>query len=236
MPKSGQLIKFESIQKPASKKKQIRQNAIRNIDGVKYFNRQQIQLLRRTVRDQATVHSSRGNVTAIREWLAIDVLTATGLRVSELADLRCGDVLSGYGDSAIFVRHGKGSKSRTVQIPQSLKKHLKSFISWKRENSEPVGDDDFIFVGQRGPVSPQAIQQLVKKYLKQLNLYSPGKSVHSLRHSYAIEIYRTEKDLLAVKRQLGHSSLQSTQIYADVTSEDVQRQIKGLWVSPPIKN
>ncbi len=231
MPKSAQIIKFESIQKTASKKKRIKPKAVRNIDGVKYFSRQQIQLLRRTVRDLATVHSSRGNVTAVREWLVIDLLTSTGVRVSEAADLRCGDVLAGYGDSAIFVRNGKGAKSRTVQIPQSLKKHLKSFISWKRENSEPVGDDDFMFVGQRGPWSAQAIQQVVKKYLKQLNLYSPGKAVHSLRHSYAIEIYRAEKDLLAVKRQLGHSSLQSTQIYADVTSEDVQRQIKGLWGS-----
>ena len=101
-----------------------RTKKIINADGVKYFNRQQIQLLRRTVRDMAMVHASKNNVTAIREWMAIDLLTSTGMRVSEAADFRCGDIKAGYGQSAVYVRNGKGCKSRTIEIPESLKKHL----------------------------------------------------------------------------------------------------------------
>ena len=133
---NGRLIQF-----PANREKvgQKASRQIRNIDGIKYFNQQQIKLLRRTVRDQAALDMERGQVTAIREWMAIDLLTSTGLRVSEAADVRCGDLKAGYGESALFVRDGKGGKSRTVQIPDSLKKHLKQFVTWKQSRGEPTG-------------------------------------------------------------------------------------------------
>ena len=86
-----------------------------------------------------------------------------------------------------------------------------------------------MFVGQRGNWTSQAIQQVVKKYLKKLNLYERGKSVHALLHSYAVELYSKEKDLRVVQKQLRHISIQSTLVYADVTDETISEQIKGLW-------
>lgn len=71
---------------------------------IKYFTADEIRLLRRTVRDQAELHMQRGNVTGIREWAAIDILTSAGLRASEVANLRAGDCLIGYRKSALFVR------------------------------------------------------------------------------------------------------------------------------------
>lgn len=197
--------------------------------GPKYFNEAQIRLLRRTVRDAATLCKSKKQERAIREWLAVDILTSTGCRVAECADVRVGDIKSGYGQSALFIRCGKNRKSRTIQIPASLRKHLQSFLAWKKNRGEATGSDDFLFIGQRGPWKPTAIAQLVKKHLRQLGLYESGKSVHALRHSYAFALYRRERDLLTVKKQLGHSSIQSTLIYAEVSDEDVQAQIRGLW-------
>ncbi|BBO75850.1 hypothetical protein DSCW_32670 [Desulfosarcina widdelii] len=201
----------------------------RNVDGVKYFTAPQIRLLRRTVRDVAELDHQKGNLTGVREWMVIDLLTCTGLRVSEAANLRCGDVKAGYGESAIFVRNGKDAINGHVIIPESLKKHLKAFIRWKTANREPTAPDDFLFIGQRGPWTPQAIQLIVKKYLRRLELYEPGKSVHALRHSYGVELYSRQKDLRAVQKQLRHVSIQSTLIYADVTREELAAQVKGLW-------
>jgi site-specific recombinase XerD len=116
-----------------------------------------------------------------------------------------------------------------VQIPASLKKHLNQFIKWKQERGEATGEENHLFVGQRGPWTTQAVQQLVKKHLKALGLYECGKSVHALRHSYAVQLYRRQRDLRAVQKQLGHASIQTTQVYADVTTEDIQEQIKGIW-------
>jgi len=211
------IILFPTISK--TRKKQ----PIVNVDGIKYFTTKQIQLLRRTVRDQ------KPTLTHIREWMMIDLLTTTGMRVSEAADLRCGDVKCGYGESEVFVRCGKCSKSRTIQINESLKSHLKKFLKWKQGMNESTDYDDFVFVGQRGPWTSQAVQQIVKKHLRKLGLYESGKSVHALRHSYAVEYYKHSQDLRGLQKQLGHSSIQSTQIYADVTKEQIQDTIKGLW-------
>ena len=196
---------------------------------MKYLNLDQVRLLRRTVRDQALAANAKQQVTAIREWAAIDILTSSGIRVSECADLRCGDCRTGYGQSELFIRNGKGSKSRTVQIPQSLKSHLRGFLKWKQDQGEPTGENDFLFIGQRGPWTSQAVQQVVKKYLRKLALYERGKSCHTLRHSYACEYYRRGRDLRGLQKQLGHSSISTTQIYADGSNEDIQREIAGLW-------
>jgi len=205
--------------------KKGQRKAIRNVDGVKYFTHDQIRLLRRTVRDRASTRK----LTCIREWAMVDLLTGTGLRVDEAANLRCGDLKTGYGLSGIFVRNGKGGYSRTVQITNELKSNLKRFLKWKKERKEPTGYDDHIFLGQRGPMTRQAVQQIAKKYLKQLELYEDGKSAHSLRHSYAVEYYRKTRDLRGLQKQLGHQNITTTQIYADVTDEDIQENIKGLW-------
>jgi site-specific recombinase XerD len=216
-------IEVSSVKKKACTKKS------KCINSVKYYNEAQIKQLRRMVRNQAEIDLQKGKVTSVREWIAIDLLTSTGLRVSEAANLKCGDLKLGYAENRISVRNGKGGISGYVVIPEALKKHLKSFLSWKKQRGEPIGNDDYLFVGQRGIWTTQAIQQIVKKYLKALGLYESGKSVHALRHSYAVELYSREKDLRTVQKQLRHVSIQSTLVYADVTDETISEQIKGLW-------
>ncbi len=132
---------------------------IKNIDGIKYFNKPRIRLIRRTVRDKAELDMARGKITSAREWLVIDILTSTGVRVSEAANLRCGDLKIGYAQSEIFIRNGKGAKSRTIQIPESLEKHLKRYLKWKISQNESVESDAHLFIGQRGHWTSQAIQQ-----------------------------------------------------------------------------
>jgi integrase/recombinase XerD len=224
MKMQDNVLKF-----PAQLKK--KEKKIRNISGVKYFNTQQIRMLRKAARDQAELDLKKKQITGVRDWMAIDLLTTTGLRVFEAANLCCGDLKLGYGENNIFIREGKDSISAHVVINDSLKRHLKQYLTWKSNNGEQTGEDDPLFIGQRGKWTRQAIQQLVKKYLKQLNLYVHGKSVHALRHSYGVELYSKERDLRAVQKQLRHVSIQSTLIYADVTDEDISEQIKGLWQS-----
>lgn len=159
-----------------------RPERVRNVDGIKYFNNKQIKLLRRTVRDQAEISLLRNQLTGVREWVVIDLLTSTGVRVSEAANLRCGDLKVGHTESKIFIREGKGKASGHIVINEALKKNLKQFLNWKREHGESTDADAHLFSGQRGPWTSQAIQQIVKKYLKALDLYERGKSVHALRH------------------------------------------------------
>jgi site-specific recombinase XerD len=224
---SVKVINFPSVARAERKEKS--KGRIKSVDGIKYFNAKQIKMIRRAVRDQAEIDEQKGQITGIREWMVIDLVTNTGLRVSEAANLRCGDLKIGYTENKIFIRDGKGHVSGHVVINDSVKKHLKTYLAGKTNNGELTGEDDYLFVGQRGAWTGQAIQQIVKKYLKQLGLYEKGKSVHALRHSYAVELYSKEKDLRVVQKQLRHVSIQSTLVYADVTDEAISDQIKGLW-------
>lgn len=201
----------------------------RSLDGPKYFIAQQIQLIRRTARDAALLAEQKRQVTGVRVWMLIDLLTCTGLREAEAAGLWCGDLRLGYGETAVFVRCGKGGRSRTIQISNALKTHLNSFLRWKRKRDESVDEHAPLFIGQRGPWSPAAVAEAVKRVLRDCGLYERGKATHALRHSYAVEMYRQERDLRCVQKQLGHASVQTTQIYADVLDEDIRAQVATLW-------
>ena len=194
-------------------------------DGPKYFTELQVKLIRRTARDAAKL----GKVKDALNWMLIDLLTSSGLREAESADVRVGDLRLGYDEAAIFVRNGKGGRTRMVQIPASLKTHLKSFLRWKSERGEPVGNDDHLFNGQRGPWTAAAVSQAVRRVLETCGLYERGRCVHAMRHSYAVALYRRERDLRCVQRQLGHASIQTTQIYADCLPEDIREQVANLW-------
>ena len=224
MGEPAKIIEYRPRRKTARKRKR------RRPDGqIKYFNEKQIKLLRRTARDRARLAREKKTEAGVREWMVIDLLTSTGMRIAEAADVRCGDIKTGYGDSELFVRDGKGGRSRNIQIPENLKKHLKSFIQWKIKRGEPVGVEDHLVVGQRGPWTVQGFRGAIKKLLRMLDLYECGKSVHALRHSYAVEYYRRSRDLRGLQKQLGHASIQTTTIYADVTKEDIQENIRGFW-------
>lgn len=200
-----------------------------NLDGPKFFSKSEIKTLRKFLRDKAEADLFQNRKTAVREWMIIDLLTSTGLRASEVCNIKIGDLGIGYGKSEIAVRNGKGNVNATIQIPTSLKTHLKQFIRWKQRVGEPVDGNSYLLLGQRGKFTRQGVNQIVKKNLKKLGLYEPGKAVHALRHSYAVNVYQKSKDLRLVQKQLRHQSIQSTLVYADVTSEEIQSQIRGLW-------
>jgi integrase/recombinase XerD len=221
----AQIIQFPG---PLAGKRREKRKPV-STDKIKYFSKGEIKLIRKAAREHHEADISKDRVTGVRGWMIVDLLTCTGLRVSEASNLKVGDLKIGYGQSEIYVENGKGNVSGTVVIPAGLKTHLKSFLAWKESQGEGVADSDFLFIGKKGKMGNQGLQLIVKGYLKQLGLYQPGKSAHSLRHSYGVSLYSKERDLRAVQKQLRHVSIQSTLVYADVSKTDLERQVKGLW-------
>lgn len=201
----------------------------KRLDGPRYFTMKQIQRLRRHCQVEAKIAEHLGNKTAPRVWMLIDLLTTSGLRRAEAAALRCGDLRLGFDETAIIVRCGKGHRSRTVQIPEALKRHLSDYLRWKARQGEPTDERAALFIGQRGAWTAAAVRDAVISVLREVGLYEPGKAAHSLRHSYAVALYRRERDLRCVQRQLGHANIQTTTIYAQTLPEDIRRQVEGLW-------
>ena len=195
---------------------------------IRYLTTEELIRLRRHAEARAIQEREKGNVGAVRAWALLDTLLSSGLRASEVAALRMGDCLLGYGQASLVVQNGKGGKTREVFIPQELKTHLKAFLTWKQARGEDVSDHAPVFIGQRGPLTRNGVWRLVKGLMAAIGL-DPRYSTHSCRHSYATHLYRVSgNDLEVVQEQLGHASINTTTIYARITKEDKLRAANAL--------
>ncbi|MFH1283614.1 MAG: tyrosine-type recombinase/integrase [bacterium] len=111
-----------------------------------------------------------------------------------------------------------------------LKKHLKDYLTWKRDQGEPADPDAFLFISERrDQMTLSAVQKRFKLWARLAGL-NARYSIHSARHSYATALYRSTKDLRMVQKQLGHSNCRITEVYADVLREDVEKAVNALYV------
>ena len=189
----------------------------------KFLTEEEVQKLRKACRDAADLARSKGQFNPIRAWMIIDLALQAGLRVGEISNLEIGDLFIEKGHSHIHVRQGKGNKSRLITIGESLRNHLRRYIKGRKNKSHNL------FTSERSDnMSTSAIQKVVKRSMKLADL-PPHYSVHSLRHTYATLLYRSSgNNLRLVQQQLGHSSVQTTTVYANVMSEDVERAVNGI--------
>lgn len=151
----------------------------------------------------------------LRDRSMLEVLYATGLRVSELVRLKVEEVNFEMG----FLRTvGKGNKERLVPLGDSALDYLKHYLGSsylhfrKKSPSSP-----FLFLTQKGgPMSRQYFWMLVVRYGRPLGL-EERLSPHVLRHSFATHLLENGADLRAVQMMLGHADISTTQIYTHVT-------------------
>ena len=145
-------------------------------------------------------------------YLAILLMTATGIRIGELITLRLGDLDAAVG--SIRVR-GKGKRERTVYVANAaLLRLLKSHVSG-RQGIAPV--DDPLFVNMRGrPLTTQALRQRIRKAAEAASI-ARRVTPHMLRHTAATLLIEKGVDIRFVQRLLGHASISTTEIYTHVS-------------------
>jgi len=171
----------------------------------------------------------QGKKRPIRDWGILHVALDAGLRVSEICDLQIRDAILDRGHSALIVRDGKGGKKRGVRMGSALRQHLADFIEWKESIGESVSGRAPLFVSSRkGPLTRTAVYRIFRKHADAVEI--PKRfSIHSCRHTYASLLYRaSDFNLRLVQKQLGHRSIQTTQIYADVLNEDAVLAVDNL--------
>ncbi|MBE0636675.1 phage integrase family protein [Candidatus Bipolaricaulota bacterium] len=180
-------------------------------------------------REQADEASRNGKKRPIRDWAILHVALDAGLRVSEICDLQIRDVILDRAHASLIVRDGKGGKKRGVRMGSALRTHLVEFISWKESVGENVSGRSPLFVSSRkGPLTRTAVYRIFRKNADAVDI--PKRfSIHSCRHTYASLLYRaSDFNLRLVQKQLGHRSIQTTQIYADVLNEDAVLAVENL--------
>lgn len=162
------------------------------------------------------LEAPQGNTPLARRDRAIlELLYATGMRVSELAGLDLGQVDLKQG----FIRvYGKGRKERLAFIGEKAKEALQAYLKARSRLAHTLKEQALFLNARGGRLSPRSIERIVKKYGQLSGMY---KNIypHMLRHSFATHLLNQGADLRAVQELLGHVSLSTTQKYTHITVE-----------------
>jgi integrase/recombinase XerD len=161
-----------------------------------------------------------------RDYAIIEILYSSGLRVSELVSLRLRDVNAQDGFLTVI---GKGKKQRMVPIRKEALEAVQDYIISYRMKLKEIGDKSALFLNRQGEkLSRQYIFLLVKKYAKLANI---DKDIHphTLRHSFATHLVEHGANLRSVQEMLGHTYLETTQIYTHISKAKIVDTYDLFW-------
>lgn len=152
-------------------------------------------------------------LTSARDQLAVGILLSSGLRISELLNIKMGEIKE---DGSLTVL-GKGKKLREVRISQKNMARLHKYLEVRQQYAQE--DCDNLFISRYGKKpSPQSFNKNLKGYLDRAGLDTEV-SAHSLRKSCATRYLRNGVDINRIAKMLGHSNIATTQIYAKAAEE-----------------
>lgn len=162
----------------------------------------------------------RSHPRGLRDVAMLELLYATGLRISELLRLRLGDI---HLDAGYLRCWGKGSKERVVPLGSQADAAVQRYLAAGRPVVLKGRRSEFLFVNpQGGALSRQGFWKRIKRYGIEAGIAQPL-SPHVLRHSFATHLLENGADLRAVQLMLGHSDISTTQIYTHVNRERLKR-------------
>jgi len=162
--------------------------------------------------------------TGERNRLVLRLMMDTGLRLAEACALRWRDIDLTTGK--LMVRQGKGAKDRTLWVSES---DLKILRSWRERQARDVaGSPDHVFTTIAGsPISGRYVQQMVKRYAAKAGI-EKNVHPHTLRHTFATDLYRETTNIRLTQKALGHANLSTTQIYTHVVDEELEGALKSF--------
>jgi integrase/recombinase XerC len=171
----------------------------------------------------ATRVAEEESATSIRDCAILEVLYASGARVSELCGLDLDDI--DYQRNTILVL-GKGNKERTIPLGNPAMKALNNWIKSARSEMANSASGEAVFLGVRGKrIDQRTVRTVVYEALEALE-GAQRLGPHALRHSAATHLLEGGADLRTVQEILGHASLATTQIYTHVSTERLQKAFK----------
>lgn len=164
--------------------------------------------------------SKQSTIEAKRDRAMLELLYASGMRVSELVALNLSDVDIEGGYVRCF---GKGRKERLIPIYRQAALVLKEYITEARPHLTRGSEEKALFLNRRGErLTRQGLWQILKGYAKEVGLEAQV-TPHTLRHSFATHMLSGGADLRSVQELLGHANISTTQVYTHLTTDHIRR-------------
>lgn len=171
--------------------------------------------------DKLLLQPDQQTLKGARDRAILEVLYASGLRVSELCQLKIYDV----DDQYVRVQ-GKGGKERLVPIGSKAIAAIDHYLSYRHHS--PEERDFFLFEGRKArPISRISIWAMIKIYIKQAGI-TKNVSPHTLRHSFATHLLDNGADLRIIQEMLGHSNISSTDRYTHVSQSHLREAFQAF--------
>lgn len=159
-----------------------------------------------------------------RNKAMLELLYSTGLRVSELVNLKISNI--SFTDDLIRV-YGKGSKERLIPFGEVASAYLKDYITTYRNLILKNNTSEYVFLNNFGrQMTRQGFFKIIKKICFEKNI-KKDISPHTLRHSFASHMINNGADLRIVQELLGHSDISTTQIYTHLSNEKIKNDYKN---------
>lgn len=179
--------------------------------GIRWLDRKEENALLRVVERNGST----------RDIAIIKLLLNTGLRVAELCSLRWSEIIINERKGILTVLQGKGGKRREVPLNYGARQVLLD-LGYKQN----AGKKDWIFVGQRGKLTPRGAQTLFRKYADPVKLKKL--SPHSLRHTFCKNLLNAGISLEKIALLAGHESLDTTRLYLEPSLKDLEGAVEAI--------
>lgn len=191
----------------------------KNLKLPRFFYENEMQVLFDSVKGEKTLD--------LRNQALLEVLYGSGIRLSECSNLKLAEI---DFDSEVMLIHGKGNKERYAPLGSFARDALQEYFEKGRKvlMDKYHKSHDYVFVNHHGePITPTGIEYVLNQVIKKSSLDS-SIHPHMLRHTFATHLLNNGADMRTVQELLGHANLSTTQIYAHVTKESLQKNYRSF--------
>lgn len=222
---SRKMSSLKSFFKYCLQNAYISNNPTSKLKPLKIPQRLPVFVQEKEIQNLFTEPEFENNYFGIRDYTILNVLYNTGIRVSELVNLKVQDIDTGNRSLKVW---GKRNKERIIPVNIYMVSILKTYLQEREQFQNKVKTNvngNWLFLTVQGKKTyPKLIYDIVKKYLEQVSTIDK-KSPHVLRHSFATHLLSHGADLNAIKELLGHSNLAATQVYTHSSID----QLKSIY-------
>lgn len=157
----------------------------------------------------------------IRDNTIISLFLASGMRLSELSNIKIKDIDFSKKNVQII---GKGNKERIVYLTDKIIKQLKKYL----DTRQIIDANEYLFINNKNTkLSNRSIENICDRAFKLVGINDKKYTVHTLRHTFATYIYKQTKDILVVKEILGHETINATMIYLHIDNDDLKKAVRS---------